>query len=412
MNINRRVFGLGLGGSLISGMEKRVQASAKIVDSGPRILLRSSWQTVNIGDIAHTPGVIALLEKHFPEAKVTLWPSSVADGVESMLRRRFPELAIVKTAQEITNAISSHDFLLHGSGPSLVAERDVSRWLNETGKPFGVFGITVTDLKESTANLLSKSKFVFFRDSVSLQHAKDKGVNAPVMEFGPDGAFAVDLANESKANAFLKENGLEKGKFLVCIPRLRFTPYWKIKNQPFNEVKHARNESMKEHDMKPLRDTIQAVINETEMQVLLCPEDRSQMQVGKEMLYDKLPADIQKRVVWRDKYWLTDEAVSVYRNSAGLFGLEMHSPIMAVGNGVPAIVCRFAEQTSKGYMWQDIGLGQWLFDFDKEADLEKLQPAVLDLIRNRSNAIDVTAKARENVGERQRMMVERLKNSL
>ena len=27
-----------------------------------RILLRSSWQTVNIGDIAHTPGVLAILE--------------------------------------------------------------------------------------------------------------------------------------------------------------------------------------------------------------------------------------------------------------------------------------------------------------------------------------------------------------
>ena len=27
-----------------------------------RILLRSSWQTVNIGDIAHTPGMLALLE--------------------------------------------------------------------------------------------------------------------------------------------------------------------------------------------------------------------------------------------------------------------------------------------------------------------------------------------------------------
>ncbi len=26
-----------------------------------RILLRSSWQTVNIGDIAHTPGMLALL---------------------------------------------------------------------------------------------------------------------------------------------------------------------------------------------------------------------------------------------------------------------------------------------------------------------------------------------------------------
>ena len=32
----------------------------------PRILLRSSWQTVNIGDIAHTPGVLRLLEKHLP----------------------------------------------------------------------------------------------------------------------------------------------------------------------------------------------------------------------------------------------------------------------------------------------------------------------------------------------------------
>ena len=27
---------------------------------------------------------------------------------------------------------------------------------------------------------------------------------------------------------------------------------------------------------------------------------------------------------------------------------------------VPAIVGRFAEQTSKGFMWRDIGLGEWL----------------------------------------------------
>ncbi|MEJ7592816.1 MAG: hypothetical protein WKF77_14810 [Planctomycetaceae bacterium] len=35
-----------------------------------KILLRSSWQTVNIGDIAHTPGMLALLEKHRPDAGV------------------------------------------------------------------------------------------------------------------------------------------------------------------------------------------------------------------------------------------------------------------------------------------------------------------------------------------------------
>ena len=39
------------------------------------------------------------------------------------------------------------------------------------------------------------------------------------MEFGPDGAFAVDLRNDAAADAFLKANGLEEGKFLCCIPR-------------------------------------------------------------------------------------------------------------------------------------------------------------------------------------------------
>lgn len=63
-------------------------------------------------------------------------------------------------------------------------------------------------------------------------------------------------------------------------------------------------------------------------------------------------------------YWLTDEAVSTYSRSAGLFGLEMHSPIMCIAQGIPAIFCRFDEQTSKGYMWRDIGPGDWLFDMD------------------------------------------------
>ena len=53
-------------------------AAAAKAGRAPRILLRSSWQSVNIGDIGHTPGVLAILEKHFPEAEVILWPSTVA----------------------------------------------------------------------------------------------------------------------------------------------------------------------------------------------------------------------------------------------------------------------------------------------------------------------------------------------
>src|SRR6185436_10539197 len=105
------------------------------------------------------------------------------------------------------------------------------------------------------------------------------------------------------------------------------------KNRAFDAQKHARNEAMKEHDHAPLREAIVAVVRQTPLKVLLCPEDMTQMAVGKEMFWDKLPADTQRRVVWREKFWLTDEALSTYRLSAGLFGSEMHSPIMAIGNG-------------------------------------------------------------------------------
>ncbi len=392
----------------------------------PRILLRSSWQTVNIGDIAHTPGVLAILEKHLHEAEVRLWPGSVANGVEEMLRARFPKLLIVHGAEQLKSAFTECDFLLHGSGPSLVAEKDVVRWSKDTGKPYGVFGITFsttgsTSTKPSpdgvmrnTIDVLSGAKFVFFRDSVSLALAKSKGCKCPVMEFGPDGAFATDLRDDAKADAFLKANGLEEAEFLCCIPRLRYTPYWTIpgKNAVRDETKHARNEAMKEHDCKPLRDAIIAVVQQTELKVLLCPEDETQMAVNKEMIFDKLPADVRARCVWRENYWLTAEALSTYRRSAGLFGHEMHSPIMCIGNGIPAIVCRWAEQTSKGIMWRDIGLGDWLFDFDNEAEIAAMPAAVLTMAKDPGAAKAKAAKGREFVEQRQREMVAVLKSEL
>jgi len=392
--MDRRTFlsltgALGLG-ALAAGFPRRA----------PRILLKSSWQTVNIGDIAHTPGVLALLEKHLPEAEVRLWPNNVANGVEEMLRKRFPKLAIVQSPEDVKTAFAECDFLLHGSGPSLVAATSVARWRKETGKPYGVYGITVANADEKTIDLLNGARFVYFRDSVSLKLVKDKGCTCPLLEFGPDGAFGVDLRNDDAATAFLRANGLEDGKFLCCIPRLRKTPYWKIHGKAptaEDEKAHVENERMKEHDHAPHREAIIAVVKETPLKVLLCPEDQSQMAVGKELLYDPLPADVKAKVVWREKYWLTDEALSTYVRSAGLFGNEMHSPIMCIGNGIPAIVCRWNQQTSKGFMWRDIGLGDWLFDFEDEKDLPRVAPAVLAMAKDPAAAKEKTLKARDLV---------------
>jgi polysaccharide pyruvyl transferase WcaK-like protein len=368
----------------------------------PRILLRSSWQTVNIGDIAHTPGVLTLLQTHLPEAEVMLWPSSVADGVEEMLRHNFPRVKIVK-GTALKAAFDECDFLLHGSGPSLVAQKDLAKWRTATGKPYGIYGITVGALDAEARELINNAKFIFFRDSVSLQFAKDHGVTCPVMEFGPDGAFGVKLRNDAAADKFLREHQLEDGKFLCCIARLRNTPYWKIKpGYAFDAKKHARNEAMREHDLAPLRAAIAAVVRQTKLKVLICPEDSSQMQINKENLVDKLPADVLPRVVWREHYWLTDEALSTYVRSAGLFGCEMHSPIMCIGNGIPAIVCRWQEQTSKGLMWRDIGLGEWLFNLDEESEIPGLVPAVLAMATDPAAAKAKAAKARAFVEQRQR----------
>ncbi len=389
----------------------------------PRILLRSSWQVVNIGDIAHTPGVLALIEKHLPDAEVILWASGdLSEEVAAMEHGRFPNLRIVKgsirgdgtaSSAELQDAITWSEFLLHGSGPSLVAARDVAAYVKHTGKPFGVYGITHGSfLSGDDKELLSKAKFVFFRDSVSLALAKEQGVDCPVMEFGPDGAFACDLRDDAAATAFLEANGLEEGKFLCCQSRLRYTPYWTIpsKKRDIDPKRHAHNEAMKERDHAPIREAIVRVVRETDLKVLLCPEDMTQMKVGKENLYDKLPADVKPRVVWRENFWLTNEALSVYVRSAGLFGSEMHSPIMAVGNGIPAIVCRFAEQTSKGFMWQDIGLGDWLFDLDDEDQSAKIPDAVVAMASDFAAAKAKTEAARQFVQKRQRETMQVLAN--
>jgi len=201
----------------------------------------------------------------------------------------------------------------------------------------------------------------------------------------------VDVRDDAKAVAYLAQNDLEDGQFLCCIPRYRYVPEWVIprKNKVIDQAKHDHNQKWKEHDHAPLREAIIQVVRGTSMKVIICPEDETQIELGKEMLFDKLPEDVRARSIWRSDFWLTDEALSIYVRSAGLFGNEMHSPILCVGNGIPAIVCRWDTQTSKGMMWRDIGLGDWLFDFDNEADVKAMPGAVLAMAKN-----PVAAKAK------------------
>ncbi len=384
----------------------------------PIILLRSSWQTINIGDVGHTPGVLALIEKQLPNVEVKLWASKVDNGVREMLLRRFPKLDIILPTDtlKLNKAFEECSLLLHGSGPWLVADQDIKKWVKETGKPYGVFGITLPEERATpeVVKLLSNAKFVYFRDTVSLELAKSKGVRCPIMQFGPDGAFAVDLRNEPAAVKFLKENKLEAGKFVCVIPKYRRTPKWKIPSDhaPFDSSINTLNESMKEHDLLPYRNAIIDLVRKSKVKVLICPEDVTQVALGKEMLYDRLPADVKKQAVWRSSYWLTDEALSVFIKSAGLFGLEQHSPIMCIGNGIPALLGRFKEQTSKGYMWYNIGLKDWFFDSDDEVGMQRLSATIRSFVTNPTASKLKMKSAQQIVKNLQIKMMAQLKTEI
>ncbi len=415
--MKRRTF---LQASVAAALASRAYAAPA---KRPKLILRSSWQVVNIGDIAHTPGVMALLEKYVPEADVTLWASGdFSEAVHAMEKKRFPDLKVVKGSisrsgkasnADLQEAVKSCDFLLHGSGPSFVARKDVGQFVEHYKKPFGIYGITYGGSDQDTIDLMSSADFVFFRDSISLGKAKQDGVQSPIMEFGPDGAFACDLRDDEKAEAYLKEVGLKHGEFLCCITRLRYTPYWEVKKgRKFDEKRNTRNEAMRDHDHQPIREAIARLVTETDKKVLLCPEDMTQMKVTKLNIYDQLSDDVKQRVVWRDKFWLTDQALSTYVRSAGFFGLEMHSPIMCIGNGIPAIVGRFEEQTSKGFMWQDIGLGEWLFDVDKPDQVANYPETVVNLVKQPEHAQQMVAQAQAVVEKRQQETMEAVRRSL
>ncbi len=68
-----------------------------------------------------------------------------------------------------------------------------------------------------------------------------------------------------------------------------------------------------------------------------------------------------------------------------------------VGVGIPALVGRFKEESSKGLMRRDLGLGDWLFDSDIKTDMDRLIPTVLSLAQDPVRAKNKTLEAKEYV---------------
>ena len=412
----------------------------------PRILLRSSWQSVNIGDIGHTPGALSLLGKHFPETEITLWPGRLGHGSREMLMRGYPRLKIAEgsldktgkpTTPELAKAWEEAGLYLSGSGSGFPASAHAVAFHKTTGKPVGVFGVssdpvsgigggrqpeggTLEQLRSGIASLpeghlpddlryiIDRAAFFFCRDTLTLEYLKSQGVKTPVLEFGPDAQLGMHLRDDPRAFAYLRVNQLMEQKFICVIPRLRYTPYYRVTNvprTPADDVKDAINSRTIEQDHAKLRAMIVSYVKHTGNKVLTCPEMTYQIELAKEVLVDPLPAEVKKHVVWRDTYWLPDEAASVYAQAQAVVSVECHSPLIALRSGTPAFYVRQPTDTCKGQMYRDFGANDWLFEIDQTSG-DQLWSRLQAILRDPAKARSEVKRIMTTVETRQKRMVD------
>lgn len=405
--LTRRVAAIG-GATLAAAIATGVGAAT---GRPRRILLRSGWQIENIGDVGHTPGMLRLIEQYLPGTEVTFWPwyDELPGHEREMILQRFPRVKIAQgklvdgraTTPELAKAVASADLMIHNSGPFALAWKDLDAFAAMTGKPFGVYGVSYGHWIFGTEEraTLSRARFAYFRDRVSLRKARLDGVAAAVTDFSPDVAFMTDVVDAPAGDALIRRFGLQDGRFFVCLPKQRYTPSWLHvrKNRPIDRRMEQRNNEMAELDHAPLREAIIRLVRDAGRQVLIGSEDETEVPIGKTWLLDRLPEDVKPRVHWLERPWRLDEALAVYRRSEALFGHEMHSPVMCIGMGIPALVGRWVEQSSKGTMWNDIGLPEWLFNMDCDADVQRLPDAVLEVARDPAAAKARAGLARQRV---------------
>jgi polysaccharide pyruvyl transferase WcaK-like protein len=410
----------------------------------PRILLRSSWQSVNIGDVGHTPGALSLLNKHFPEAEITLWPGRLGHGSREMLTRAYPALQIVegtvsadgRPSRELAQVWAASDLYLSGSGSGFPASGHAVAFHKATGKPVGVFGVstdpisgigpsreaeggTLQELRAKALRLppdhlpadlryiIDRAAFFFCRDTISRDYLASQKVKTPILEFGPDAQLGMHIRDDEKGLRYLKESGLEEGRFLCVIPRLRYTPYYRVNNTsrtPADDIKDSINQRTTEKDHAKLREMIVAYVKKTGNRVLACSEMTYQIDLAKQSLVDPLPAEIRKNVVWRDTFWLPDEAASVYARAQAVVSIECHSPLIALHNGTPAMYVRQPTDTCKGQMYRDFGAERWMFEVDETTGEElwsRVSEVAADPARARARVRSIMAE----VESRQKRMV-------
>jgi hypothetical protein len=425
MNTTRRQFfktsGLALGATALPGPGFAQEGAVK---KKKTVLLQCGWAVKNIGDVGHTPGTLRFMEQHLPDTHFILWAANVNQPVEDMLMKRFPQLEIVRgslTQKDgpVQQAIARSDFFLRG--PGMGQPTDFMKYCNKTGKPWGLQGQSYFDTMvkgegaEERIALLSSAAFIYCRDSKTLQVLKDAGVKPPVLEFGPDGCFGVDVKDEEKALARLKKHGLEDKKFITLQLRTHSPSSPGVDDtrpQKLNPL-HPTAENIADDTRraKVYQDLIAMWVKETGYKVVIAPEVYKEMEYNKKFIYDTLPDNLKPYVVNFDEFWNVDEACSFYRRAHTVICHEPHTPIMALAVGTPMMHTFSEFHSPKCWMFKDIGLEEWAPEFDS-TPAEKMFEILMGIHKDYAGAEAKVKKAMAYVEERAAACMSSVKKAL
>lgn len=403
------------------------------------VLLRSSWQDVNIGDVAHSPGALAALLEVDPDAEITLWPVALGEREEALVRRAFPDVAIVRgeltgsgtfTTPELETAWNAADVLVHGSAADVVnRQREFAQWSRSSGKPHGYAGVTVdpvcppawgtlTELQAMTEHLpggflddegrepLDSAEFIFARDSISLAYLRGQRIEAETLEFGPDCTFAYDHADPNTIGPFREELGLGDDDFACFVPRLRYAPYAQMRGEPATQDslrRDAINAATSQADLGGLVAAIVTWVRRTGAIAVVVPEMSYVPAYSRTHLLRLLPADVVPRVRILDRFWSLAEASAVYSISRAVISMECHSPIIASAYAIPTVYLRQPTETVKGRMYDDLGGPDMLIEVGPGAETAAEQ-TVVSIIDDPQRWSDTSARVNAVARRRLRQM--------
>jgi polysaccharide pyruvyl transferase WcaK-like protein len=368
-------------------------ASAFAAAAKPKtILLQSAWDTVNIGDIGHTPGTLRVIEQHLPDVHVVVWAMKLDERVSAMLQRRFPQVEFLqgsllgKSERDVRlqGAIRGADLFIRNSG--MGQDTSFMEFCRKVGTPYGLFGqsyfpgMVEGQGAAERIELLNGARFIYTRESKSLGILKNGGVKTPVLEFGPDGCFGIDVRDDERGLATMKRLGLEERKFITIQLRTNTAklPGVDDTRTPKLNPLHPTPEQIADDERRAgkYRDLITRWVKHTGFKVLIAPEVKKEMEHNKRLLFDPLPAPIQQHVVNLDTFWNADEAASVFARAHTAVCHEPHSLIIALANGTPIVHTYSEFHSPKCWMFKDIGLPEWLLEMD-ETPAEKMTETLL-----------------------------------